>query len=84
MIIFFVLLGAVTSSSPFDLLKSKLKLSPETTVNAFKSIKAPDSLDWRTKGVITPVRDQGIAGKSDAFASVGEYFNYNLIETWFI
>ena len=40
----------------------------------------PDSLDWRTKGVITPVKDQGQLGQAEAFAAVGECFikNYQL------
>jgi hypothetical protein len=35
----------------------------------------PVSLDWRTRGVIAPVRDQGLSGEIEtAIVSTGKYF----------
>jgi len=41
--------------------------------NSRKSMNVPDSLDWRTKSVIAPVKNQGGPRQSDAFAAVGDY-----------
>ncbi len=53
--------------------KHYIESSPENMANSRKSMNAPDSLDWRTKGVITSVKNQGGPRQSDAFAAVGEY-----------
>jgi len=42
-------------------------------INPHKSINLPDSLDWRTKGVISPVKNQGIVAEGEAIAVVGLY-----------
>lgn len=38
----------------------------------------PDSLDWRSKGVVAPVQDQGSLGRADIIAAVGEIDSENL------
>jgi C1A family cysteine protease len=53
--------------------KRYIESSSENMANSRNSVNVPDSLDWRTKGVIAPVRNQGALGQSDAFAAVGEY-----------
>ncbi len=53
--------------------KHYIESSSENMANSRKSMNAPDSLDWRTKGVITSVKNQGGPRQSDAFAAVGEY-----------
>jgi len=54
---------------------------PKVPLPKFKAVKAvPSSYDWRTAGMVTPVRDQGNCGSCWAFSSVGVLESVNKIK----
>ena len=41
---------------------------------------APDSFDWRKKGAISPVKNQGQMGRPAVFATVGLYIANHVVK----
>ncbi|CAF4643022.1 unnamed protein product, partial [Rotaria sp. Silwood1] len=61
--------------------KHYIELHSGNMKNSLESFYLPDSFDWRTKGVISPVKDQGVVGDAEAFAAVEVIESLHVIQT---
>ena len=70
--------------TPKELLKEKIhpmvvEAEPEMTQPTLATL--PPSVDWRTKGVVPPVQNEGQCGSSVSFALVGAVDAFHAIQT---
>lgn len=61
--------------------KYPAELPPHSDNADLGIVSIPSSVDWRTKGVVPPVRDQGQCGGAGVFATVGAIDSFHAIET---
>ena len=60
---------------------SQAATSPKKTVSSSRSSQLPESVDWRDKGAISPVKDQQACGSCWAFAATAMIESYAQINT---
>ena len=61
---------------------SKIMVSPDTSPANFHGIgPLPPSVNWRNKGGVTPVENQGQCGTTAAFATVDSVASFGFVET---
>jgi cathepsin L len=74
-------LADLTPSEYRGLLGFKIDLRARRVVQEVSKFKANDELDWRKKGVVNPIKDQGQCGSCWAFSAIQSIESADAIKT---